>query len=85
MARGVPFAIKYSVKQEIDNSIKKGILELVNESTDRVHPIVTVIKPNASIRLCMDHKDLCLRENIIRCPLWKVHCPIYMTLNILPY
>lgn len=57
-ARKVPLAIKPKLKQEIDDLVKRGVLEKIDEPTDWVHPIVTVIKPNGNLRVCMDPRDL---------------------------
>lgn len=54
-ARQVPFAIKPLVERELDELVTKGIFEKVDHS-QWATPLVPVIKPNGSIRLCGDYK-----------------------------
>ncbi len=56
--RKVPVAIKEKVKHELLSMEKQGVIVQQKEPTDWVHSMVTVIKPNGKLRICMDTKDL---------------------------
>ena len=56
--RRVPFGLKKQVKNELDRMLRLGIISKVEEPTDWVNPVVIVEKPNGSIRICLDPKDL---------------------------
>lgn len=53
--RVLPFSLKDSVSQELDRLVKADLLVPV-ESSEWATPIVPVIKPDKSIRLCGDYK-----------------------------
>ena len=55
--RRVPVALKDPLKKELDRMVEEGILTSVNEPTDWMSSIVTVVKPN-KLRICIDPKDL---------------------------
>ena len=54
-ARQVPYAIKSKVDAELDRLEAAGIISKVKTS-DWGTPIVPVVKPNGSIRICADYK-----------------------------
>lgn len=54
-ARQVPFAIRAKIERELSDLVENGVFEKVNHS-DWATPLVPVIKPNGSIRLCGDYK-----------------------------
>ena len=54
-ARGVPFAVKEAVEAEIDHMEKDGILKSVPYS-ELASPIVIVLNPDGTIRICADYK-----------------------------
>ena len=56
--RRVPVAIKDKLKSEIQRMVDLGVIEKVEAPTDWVNSIVVVGKPNGSIRVCLDPKDL---------------------------
>ena len=62
-ARQVPFALKNRVETEIDRLEKEGIIEKV-ESSDWATPVVPVVKPDGSIRLCADY-SVTLNQNLV--------------------
>ena len=53
--RNVPYAIKGKVNEELDRLVKEGVLKPVN-SSEWASPVVTVVKPDGSLRLCGDYK-----------------------------
>ena len=54
-ARPLPLALKPKVKAELERQEKRGVLRKV-EVSEWGTPIVPVVKPNGSIRLCGDYK-----------------------------
>ncbi|GBO02097.1 hypothetical protein AVEN_229314-1 [Araneus ventricosus] len=61
--RTVPFALKGRVENEIDRLEKEGIIEKV-EHSEWATPVVPVVKPDGSIRLCADY-SVTLNPNLI--------------------
>ena len=57
-ARRVPAALRDDVKNELDRMENMGIIRKVSEPTEWVNSMVVVRKPNKSIRICLDPKDL---------------------------
>lgn len=57
-ARRVPFAIQDKVKKELNRMKADGIIREVTNPTDWCAPMVPVVKPNGSIRVCVDFKKL---------------------------
>lgn len=53
-SRPVPFALKNRVESEIDRLEKEGIIEKI-ETSDWATPVVPIVKPDGSIRLCADY------------------------------
>ena len=56
--RKVPIAIKPQLKEELERLHNLGILAPVVEPTPWVSSMVVVKKPNGSLRICIDPKDL---------------------------
>ena len=56
--RRVPVALKGKLKKELDRLQSLGIIEQVTDPTPWVSSLVTVLKPNGQIRVCIDSKDL---------------------------
>ena len=56
--RSVPIAMQTTYKAELDRLTKEGIITEVKEHTEWINSIVLVMKPNGSLRLCLDPKDL---------------------------
>ena len=54
-ARSVPYALKAGIEKYLDQAVKDGVLEQVDHS-DWACPVVPVVKPDQSIRLCGDYK-----------------------------
>ncbi|PIK50078.1 hypothetical protein BSL78_13004 [Apostichopus japonicus] len=57
-ARRTPDALKQPLREELDRLLDLGILREVREPTDWVNDIVLVTKPNGSLRLCLDPREL---------------------------
>ena len=56
--RRVPVAIRDKLKEELKRMVKLGVIEGVEEPTEWVSSMVVVTKPNGSLRVCLDPKDL---------------------------
>ncbi|RWS08042.1 uncharacterized protein B4U80_05359, partial [Leptotrombidium deliense] len=52
--RRIPVALRDKVKAALDELEAKGIIEKVNEPTEWINGLVTVQKPDGSVRLCLD-------------------------------
>lgn len=66
--RRVPHAIKDRLKETLDNYEKRGVIEKVEGPTEWCNNLVIVEKPDGSLRLCLDPKELninILRENFL--------------------
>ena len=57
-ARRVPQTLLAPLKNTLDKLIEKDVIAEVNEPTDWVSNLVIVEKPNKSLRLCLDPKEL---------------------------
>ena len=56
--RRVPVALRDKLKAELDRMEKQHVISKITEPTDWVNSLVTVEKPNVSLRVCLDPKDL---------------------------
>ncbi len=56
--RRVQEALQEPLKKELDALEAQGIITKVSEPTDWVNSLVCVTKPNGSLRLCLDPKNL---------------------------
>ena len=57
-SRRVPEAIRPKVKLELDRLVEEGIIKPVDAPTEWVNSLVVATKPDGSLRLCLDPKDL---------------------------
>ncbi|PFX11924.1 Retrovirus-related Pol polyprotein [Stylophora pistillata] len=57
-SRAVPEKEKAAYKEELEKLYSSGIIEPVQGHTDWIDSVVPVSKPDGSIRLCLDPKDL---------------------------
>ena len=56
--RKVPVALRDKVKMELDKMEKIGVIKKQEKPTKWVNSMVTVVKPNNKIRICIDPRDL---------------------------
>lgn len=75
--RRVPLAIKDKLKTEIDRLTKREVISPVEEPTDWVSSMISVLKPNGTMRLCIDPKNL-------NCALKRSHYPLPTIEELLP-
>ena len=73
----VPVAMKQPLKDELDRLATMGTIERVDHPTDWMSHLVTVRKPNGSLRLCLDPQPL--NRALKRC-----HFPIPTLDDVLP-
>ena len=50
----IPYALKDSLKKELERIEQLGIIEKVEKFTDLVNALVLVTKPNGKLRVCLD-------------------------------
>jgi transposase InsO family protein len=56
--RPIPIPLRENAKKLIFDLVEQGILEEVTEPTDWLHPFTVVVKPDGSLRLCVDLRML---------------------------
>ena len=56
--RRMPLELKDKFKRKLDEMERKGIIFKVNEPTPWVNSVVTEVKPNGELRVCLDPTDL---------------------------
>ena len=54
----IPFHLREKVDKEIDQMLQMGVIEKVDYPTKYCSPIVTVKKPDGSLRLCVNYKKI---------------------------
>lgn len=57
-SRAVPQSIMPQLKKELDKMEQEGIIRACPETTEWVHNLVTVVKKNGTLRLCLDLRNL---------------------------
>ena len=57
-ARRVPVQLHDKVKAELKRMVDMGVITPVTTPTDWCAPMVTVVKPNGKVRICVDQKRL---------------------------
>lgn len=67
--RKVPFAQHAKLKEELERMEAMGVIEKVQEPTERVNSFVPVTKPNGKIRICLDPCNL---NKSIKCEHFKL-------------
>ena len=56
--RRVPIALREKIKAELDRMEDIGVIVKQNQPTPWVNSMVTVLKPNGKLRICIDPRDL---------------------------
>ena len=56
--RKVPVTLRDKVKKELERMERLDVIERVREPTDWVNAMVTVVKKNGQLRICLDPRDL---------------------------
>ena len=56
--RRTPIALRDKIKAELERMTDLGVIEKQEEPTPWVNSMVTVLKPNGKLRICIDPKDL---------------------------
>ena len=56
--RRIPYALRDKLRDQLQCMEKLDIIEKVSEPTDWVNSLVSVIKPNGKLRICIDQRDL---------------------------
>ena len=56
--RRLPITMRDKVKDELSRMVKEGIIKKVNKPTSWINSMVVVTKPNGSITICIDPRDL---------------------------
>ena len=62
--RAMPHSVLPQLKKELDKMEQEGIIRACPETTDWVHNIVTVVKKNGTLRICLDPRNL--NKHLIR-------------------
>lgn len=68
--RRVPLPLVPKLKEALDSLVQQKIIEKVDGSSDWVHGLVIVKKPDSSLRICMDMKVLnnCIKREYCQIP-----------------
>ena len=56
--RRIPVTLRPKVREELNHMEKLDVIEKIDEPTEWVNSMVTVIKPNGKLRICIDPRDL---------------------------
>ena len=56
--RRVPVTLQPKIRAELTRMEELEVIEKVEEPTDWVNSVVTIVKPNGSLRICIDPRDL---------------------------
>ena len=56
----IPHSVQPKLKEKLDRMLKLGVIRKldINETSDWVHALVIVIKPNSKLHVCLDPKTL---------------------------
>ena len=64
--RKVPIHIREKLQEELDRMEEEGVVRRVTEHSDWCSSLTTTIKPNGSLRVCLDPRQL--NKALKRCP-----------------
>ena len=56
--RKIPVALQDRLKKELDTREENGVIKRIEEPTDWINSLVLVEKPDGSLRICLDPRDL---------------------------
>ena len=56
--RPIPISMRDKVRNELSRMVREGIIKKVKKPTSWVNSMVVVTKPNGSIRICIEPRDL---------------------------
>ena len=56
--RKIPAALRDRLKKELDTMEKNSVIKRIEEPTEWVNSLVLVEKPDGSLRICLDPRDL---------------------------
>ena len=56
--RRIPVTLRPKVKEELSRMEKLDVIQKAHESTEWVNSMLTIIKPNGKLRICIDPRDL---------------------------
>lgn len=75
-ARRIPMVIKNKLREKLDKLENENIIARVNEASEWVNNLVIVEKPDNSLRLCLDPRDLnkCIEREYFEIPSLEEIC-----------
>ena len=56
--RKIPVALRDRLKKELDTMERNGVIKRIEESADMVKSLILVEKPDRSLRICLNPRDL---------------------------
>ena len=74
--RRIPISMRDKVKHELSRMVKEGIIKKVTKPTSWVNSMVVVTKPNGSIRICIDPRDLNIDPRDLNKAVKRQHYPL---------
>ena len=56
--RKIPFPIREKLKKQLDRMEELEVITKIEEPTEWVHAVLPIVKPDGSLRVCLDPRDL---------------------------